>query len=325
MSNIKFLFLFIIFAIQVGAQRASDHYFNGMMNQKAGDYNGAIADYDKALGMNSNMVEAYNNRGVCRQNLGDYEWAINDFNTAIRLKPANPDPYWNRAISFIKTFYFGEALKDLNKVIELDSTRGRAYLFRGQVEAAMFNIDEACKDFTKASSKKIGEAVEYTNAICVEEGKPGESLYLCWPIIGMWNSKKYSDNGNISTLEYFRKNEDISNWKFLAQVSRIKSMVDSPLDKCMEEIFVQVTKDNAPKAKLKQIEMQPDAAVPYAVFKIEAKYFEGYKGPCSQLWYIVRGKEGLHTVMIAFPLKTFPVGGESYYSRFFKSAKLINR
>ena len=51
------------------------------------DYYGAIADYNKAIELNPNFADAYNNRGLAKYDLKDYKGAIADYNKAIELNP----------------------------------------------------------------------------------------------------------------------------------------------------------------------------------------------------------------------------------------------
>ncbi|HPD33768.1 MAG TPA: tetratricopeptide repeat protein, partial [Candidatus Kapabacteria bacterium] len=43
------------------------------------DYKGAIADYDKAIGINPNYSKAYKNRGIAKEKLGDKAGAQQDY------------------------------------------------------------------------------------------------------------------------------------------------------------------------------------------------------------------------------------------------------
>ena len=46
---------------------------------KLGNHEAAIADHDEALRLNSDLVEAYHNRGLAKLMLGKHESAIEDF------------------------------------------------------------------------------------------------------------------------------------------------------------------------------------------------------------------------------------------------------
>ena len=43
------------------------------------DYKGAIADYTKAIEIDPNYADAYNNRGIAKDELKDYKGAIADY------------------------------------------------------------------------------------------------------------------------------------------------------------------------------------------------------------------------------------------------------
>ena len=65
------------------------------------DYNGAIADYTKAIELNPNYANAYYNRGISKHNLKDYNGAISDYNKAIEIDPNYANAYYNRGFQNI--------------------------------------------------------------------------------------------------------------------------------------------------------------------------------------------------------------------------------
>ena len=57
----------------------------GLARYESGDYEGAIADFNKAIELNPEFALTYNKRGIVKCELEDYEGAISDFNQAIEL------------------------------------------------------------------------------------------------------------------------------------------------------------------------------------------------------------------------------------------------
>ncbi len=76
----------------LGLVPAVDHQFTakdwitrGIAKGKAGDADGAIADYTEAIRLNPNAASAFYNRAVARQAKGDRRGATADFTQAKRL------------------------------------------------------------------------------------------------------------------------------------------------------------------------------------------------------------------------------------------------
>ena len=84
------------------------HYFNqGVEKYEVGNYQGAIADWNKAIEINPQDALAYYNRGLAKYDLGDHQEAIVDYNKAIEINPQYSLAYLNR----------GAAKYDLNDLI----------------------------------------------------------------------------------------------------------------------------------------------------------------------------------------------------------------
>ena len=63
-----------------------------------GDFDRAIADFNRAIELKPDYAEAYNNRGNAYSDKGDFDHAIADFSKAIELKPDFPIAYNNRSV-----------------------------------------------------------------------------------------------------------------------------------------------------------------------------------------------------------------------------------
>ena len=66
---------------------------------EAGNYPGAITDYDKAIEIDSQSAFAYYSRGIAKSKLGDYQGAIADYTKALEINPQDADVYSNRGIA----------------------------------------------------------------------------------------------------------------------------------------------------------------------------------------------------------------------------------
>src|SRR5206468_3188053 len=62
------------------------------------DWDGAIADFDRALQFDPKLAQAYDTRGVAKEQKGELDGAIADCNRAIELNPKLAGAYLNRAL-----------------------------------------------------------------------------------------------------------------------------------------------------------------------------------------------------------------------------------
>ena len=80
-----------------------DAYINrGLVNNELKDYDASIADYDKAIELDSKCALAYNNRGYSKFLKGDLDGALQDYNKAILLNPKFKMALDNKAMLFSK-------------------------------------------------------------------------------------------------------------------------------------------------------------------------------------------------------------------------------
>ena len=79
------------------ANPLATQYFNqGVEKYEVGNYQGAIADWNKAIEINPQDALAYYNRGLAKYDSGDHQGAIVDYNKAIEINPQYSLAYLNR-------------------------------------------------------------------------------------------------------------------------------------------------------------------------------------------------------------------------------------
>ena len=61
---------------------------SGYIQLKQGQYDAAIADYDRAVALEPNSADRYRSRGYAHIKRGDVDLAIADYTKAIELSPA---------------------------------------------------------------------------------------------------------------------------------------------------------------------------------------------------------------------------------------------
>ncbi len=189
---------------------AEQHFEVGLELHQQGRFEEAIQDYDEAIRLDPQRIEAYNNRGRAYLNLDQAQKAIEDFDQVLRLDPQLAEAYYNRGLAHDrlgqnekakadfdqaialdpelersivgKLFHKGENLKKaieiLDEVIRLNPgfaddhlTRGNMYLFLGKPQPALEDFDEAIGLNAELTAAYRGRALAYTLLDKDEEAK----------------------------------------------------------------------------------------------------------------------------------------------------------
>jgi tetratricopeptide (TPR) repeat protein len=163
-------------AIALNPNYASAYVGRGILKfEKLNDYQGALADYNRAIALNPNYASAYVGRGLLKfEILNDYQRALADYNRAIALNPSLAEAYGNRGI--LKYQHLNDlsgALQDLSYAIKLNPQLEGGYYNRGDILYTSGRKAEALQDFRKVRNiAPTGLAgLIATGIIAIEEGQ----------------------------------------------------------------------------------------------------------------------------------------------------------
>jgi tetratricopeptide (TPR) repeat protein len=140
--------------------------------EKLGDFRGALMDLDKIIQLDPKNSVAYSGRGWLRKNyLHDPNGALADYNKSIQLNPQNAIAYSNRAILRSNDFrdYKG-ALADLNRHIQIEPNEPLAYGARAVLKHDLLNDKPGgIADIERAArlAKQKGNMKPYQDAIAL--------------------------------------------------------------------------------------------------------------------------------------------------------------
>ena len=93
---------------------------------------------------------AYNNRGVVYGIIKKYDEAISDFNKAIEINPNYVDAHYNRGIIHCYKREYDKALSDYDGLIKIHPIDGVAYFSRGFVYYFKEEYDKSWEDVETA-------------------------------------------------------------------------------------------------------------------------------------------------------------------------------
>jgi len=137
--------------------KANAHVYRALAYFVRGDFDLAIADYDKAIALNPNNAAAYNNRAVIYHEKGEYDRSIADLTKAITIDPSKVY-FINRGSVYSGMGQVERAIADYtmamdlnpNDAIALDANDAAAYNYRGVAHVMKGNKEQAIADFRKA-------------------------------------------------------------------------------------------------------------------------------------------------------------------------------
>jgi len=145
----------------VNASPAEEIVNRGIEYARVGNYDEGIAEFNKAITIDPNNVNAYYNRGTVYFNKGNFDQAILDFNKAIEIEPKASNAYLNRSAAYFGKGNYDQAISDDSKVIEIDPEYAEAYISRAVAYYEKKEYDKAWEDVHKAEELGGGVNPEF--------------------------------------------------------------------------------------------------------------------------------------------------------------------
>lgn len=122
----KYLAL-VVASIFLGACHAKDAKAlvqAGNANYSAKNFDGAIADYTRAIGADPKCADAFKFRGLSKSLKGDWRGCLDDVNAALALTPENIEFLSTRAFTQLHLGNFPAANDDFTRIERLDPKNG---------------------------------------------------------------------------------------------------------------------------------------------------------------------------------------------------------
>ena len=150
-------------AIRLNPDYSEVYNNRGIVKASLGRYEDAVADFGEAIRLKPEHIRAYNNRGNARAVLGRHKDAIADFDEAIRLKSDYTEAYYNRGIAKAALGQYKDAIADCDETIRLNPDLDVAYNNRGIAKAALGQYEDAIIDYDQAIHLNLDYAGAYNN------------------------------------------------------------------------------------------------------------------------------------------------------------------
>jgi tetratricopeptide (TPR) repeat protein len=137
-------------ALSVTSDNWLIHYNLGLVLDKEGRSEDAIAHFREALRINPDHAEAHNNLGVALEKLGRTDKAVTHYTEALRLRPNYALAHNNLGVSLKKMGRMGEAVTHFREALRIQPDFAFAHYNIADSLARMGRMDEAIAHFREA-------------------------------------------------------------------------------------------------------------------------------------------------------------------------------
>ena len=187
-------------------------------------YDSAISYFEKAIQLNPNFSEAYNNLGNTKKRVGKIDEAIFCFEKAIQLKENNIEAYLNLANIYKENKKFNKLIKIYEKILSFNQNDlktlynlGSAYLFLG-------NISKGKYYFEKIIQINNNHIPSYRNYISVTKITKTNEIFKKLELL---SEDFFSDDDKILFYDalskgYFDQDNDELAFKYLEKSNSLK-------------------------------------------------------------------------------------------------------
>lgn len=153
----------------------------GNARKSAGDLQGAVASYRRALEVAPRYVPALYNLGLALRELGDMAQAESSFRRVLEIDPRDADALFNLGALLRRRLSFAEAQEMYRRAIELDPKNPHLHLMFGELGVACYTDEsllEAARSLQTAIELRpeIADAHYYLGQVHELEGRHAESL-----------------------------------------------------------------------------------------------------------------------------------------------------
>jgi tetratricopeptide (TPR) repeat protein len=150
-------------ALALDGASADLHYSRGNALQALRRFEEALHEYEQALAMNPHDTQALNNRGVVLRELGRFEQALASYDRVLMLTPHCLDALNNRGNVLKELRRFDEALASFNAALFVDPASPDSWFNRGVTEHARGDHDDALASYGRAIDIDANFAQAYHN------------------------------------------------------------------------------------------------------------------------------------------------------------------
>jgi Flp pilus assembly protein TadD len=126
-------------------------YDLALLLDAAGNHHGALAELDRALGLEPENGALLVSRGALLGAMGRFAAAEQDLKKVLRVEPAHAEALFNLGVVMTKKGLWGEAVPHLQRAVELEPGRGSAHYYLGEALNHVDNLAGALSSYQRAA------------------------------------------------------------------------------------------------------------------------------------------------------------------------------
>jgi tetratricopeptide (TPR) repeat protein len=130
--------------------RAQQAYTDGVRLVRATRYEQAILNFDRAIDLKADFVDAYRMRGRAYVSIGKPDSAIPDLTKVMTFQPSDATVFVERGFAYVDKKDWSHATADANRALELNPKLARAYNLRATATRSTGDPLKALEDFSRA-------------------------------------------------------------------------------------------------------------------------------------------------------------------------------
>ncbi len=139
--------------------------YRGVYYRQNGLLDEALADFDKAISLQSKYYDGYNNRGNVYFSRGEFEKALSDYTVAAKIKPGKDATVNNIGAIYEIKGKHNLALEQFSRAIQLNPAKGRYYFNRSQSLRSLGRTVDARADAERAANLGYPVEMSYLNSL----------------------------------------------------------------------------------------------------------------------------------------------------------------
>jgi predicted O-linked N-acetylglucosamine transferase (SPINDLY family) len=137
-------------AIAVNSNKAQAFNNRGNAYKELDRVQEALADYDRAIDIKPDYLDALNNRGLIFHKQRKYYQALADYAQALAYNPQQAVSFVNRGYTFIALEHYLSAIDSFSQAINIEPDNAEIYVCRGNVFYQIGNLHSSLSNYDKA-------------------------------------------------------------------------------------------------------------------------------------------------------------------------------